>query len=89
MGTAGNIRHVDCGGGMGGLVSAILDAHPSFRALVQDTENVVLATSPITEARRPRGVESGIIRVEAHDFFHPQPRVRNEYSFILRHVMHD
>ncbi|KAG2067329.1 hypothetical protein BDR04DRAFT_1105204 [Suillus decipiens] len=30
---------VDCGGGEGGLISSILDAHPSFRAIVQDMES--------------------------------------------------
>ncbi|KAG1863570.1 S-adenosyl-L-methionine-dependent methyltransferase [Suillus subalutaceus] len=76
---------VDCGGGMGGLVSAILDAHPSFRAVVQDTEGIV----SLTEERRPRHVESGILKVEVHDFFQPQRRIGNEYSFILRHIMHN
>ncbi|KAG1874373.1 S-adenosyl-L-methionine-dependent methyltransferase [Suillus subluteus] len=74
---------VDCGGGMGGLVSAILDAHPSFRAVVQDTEVIV----SLTEERRPRHVESGILKVEVHDFFQPQRRIGNEYSFILRHII--
>lgn len=80
---------VDCGGGEGGLISAILDAHPSFRAIVQDMENVVPLTSSIMEERRPRDIENGVIKVEAHDFFQPQPRIGNEYSFILRHIMHD
>ncbi|KAG2141936.1 O-methyltransferase-domain-containing protein [Suillus clintonianus] len=80
---------VDCGGGKGGLVSAILDAHPSFQAIVQDTENVVALTSSIMEERRPRDVENGRLKVEAHDFFQPQPRIGNDYSFILRHIIHD
>ncbi|KAG1747832.1 O-methyltransferase-domain-containing protein [Suillus paluster] len=80
---------VDCGGGMGGLVTAILDAHPSFRAIVQDMENVVALTSSIMEERRPRDIENGVLKVEAHDFFQPQPRIGNEYSFILRHIIHD
>ncbi|KAG1747840.1 O-methyltransferase-domain-containing protein [Suillus paluster] len=80
---------VDCGGGEGGLVSAILDAHPSFRAIVQDMENVVALTSSIMEERRPRDIESGVLNVEAHNLFQPQQRIGNEYSFILRHIMHD
>ncbi|KAG1816204.1 O-methyltransferase-domain-containing protein [Suillus variegatus] len=80
---------VDCGGGEGGLVSSILDAHPSFRAIVQDMENVIALTSSIMEDRRPRDVANGVLKVEPHDFFQPQPRIGNEYSFILRHIMHD
>ncbi|KAG1747831.1 O-methyltransferase-domain-containing protein [Suillus paluster] len=80
---------VDCGGGEGGLVSAILDAHPSFRAIVQDMENVVALTSSIMEERRPRDIENGVLKVEAHDLFQPQAWIGNEYSFILRHIMHD
>lgn len=80
---------VDCGGGKGGLVTAILDGHPSFRAIVQDLENVVALTSSIMKERRPRDIESGTLKAEAHDLFQPQPRIGNEYSFILRHILHD
>lgn len=80
---------VDCGGGEGGLVTAVLDSHPSFRAIVQDLDNVVALTSSIMNARRPRDIESGTIKVEAHDFFQSQPRIGNEYSFVLRHILHD
>ncbi|KAG2141937.1 O-methyltransferase-domain-containing protein [Suillus clintonianus] len=80
---------VDCGGGKGGLVSAILDAHPSLRGIVQDTENVVALTSTKMKEHRPRDVENGTLTVEAHNFFQPQPRIGNEYSFIMRHIMHN
>jgi hypothetical protein len=50
-------------------------------------ENVVALTSSIMEERRPRDIENGVLKVEAHDFFQPQPRIGNEYSFILRHIM--
>ncbi|KAG1741145.1 O-methyltransferase-domain-containing protein [Suillus lakei] len=80
---------VDCGGGKGGLISAILDAHPTLRAVVQETENVVALTTSVMEERRPRDVESGVLKVEAHDLFQPQPRIGNEYSFILRYVIHN
>lgn len=61
--------------------------HPSFRAIVQDMENVIALTSSIMEDRRPRDVANGVLKVEPHDFFQPQPRIGNEYSFILRHIM--
>ncbi|KAG2136353.1 O-methyltransferase-domain-containing protein [Suillus bovinus] len=80
---------VDCGGGKGGLVTAILDAHPSFQAIVQDMENVVVMTGSLMKERRPHDIESGILKVEAHDLFQSQPRIGNEYSFILRHILHD
>ncbi|KAG2072458.1 S-adenosyl-L-methionine-dependent methyltransferase [Suillus decipiens] len=80
---------VDCGGGKGGLVTAILDAHPSFRVIVQDMENIVALTSSIFKERRPRDIESGTLKFEVHDFFQSQPRIGNEYSFILRHILHD
>jgi hypothetical protein len=51
-------------------------------------ENVVALTSSIMEERRPHDIESGVLKVEAHDFFQPQPRIGNEYSFILRHIMY-
>lgn len=70
-------------------ISLNYDRHPSFRAIVQDMENVVPLTSSIMEERRPRDIENGVIKVEAHDFFQPQTRIGNDYSFILRHIMHD
>ncbi|KAG1786515.1 O-methyltransferase-domain-containing protein, partial [Suillus plorans] len=79
---------VDCGGGEGGLVTAILDAYSSFQAIVQDMENVVALTSSIMKERRPRDIESGTLKAEAHDLFQSQPRIGNEYSFILRHILH-
>jgi hypothetical protein len=94
---------VDCGGGEGSLVLAIIDAyvgicifycevpnygrHPPFRAIVQDMENMVALTGSVMEERRPREMESGVLKVEAHDIFQPQPRIGDEYSFILRHVL--
>ncbi|KAG2072412.1 S-adenosyl-L-methionine-dependent methyltransferase [Suillus decipiens] len=80
---------VDCGGGKIGLVTAILDAHPFFRAIVQDLENVVTLTNSIMKERRPCDIESGILKVEVYDFFRSQPRIENEYSFILHHILHD
>ncbi|KAG2364350.1 hypothetical protein BDR07DRAFT_1375152 [Suillus spraguei] len=61
--------------------------HPSFRGIVQDMENVVALTSSIMEERRPHDIENGVLKVEAHDFFQPQPRIGNDYSFILRHII--
>lgn len=52
---------------------------------MQDTEGVV----SLTEERRPRHVETGILKVEVHNFSQPQRRIGNEYSFILRHKMHN
>jgi hypothetical protein len=50
-------------------------------------DNVVALTSSIMNARRPRDIESGTLKVEVHDFFMSQPRIGNEYSFILRHIL--
>ncbi|OJA12863.1 hypothetical protein AZE42_02418 [Rhizopogon vesiculosus] len=80
---------VDCAGGKGGLVSAILDAHPSFEGIVQDMEDMVAVTGSIMQELRPIQIESGVLKVEAHDLFQPQPRIGNEYSFILRHIIHN
>ncbi|KAG1738483.1 O-methyltransferase-domain-containing protein [Suillus lakei] len=65
------------------------DRHPCLRAVVQDLENVVALRSSIMQERRPRDLESGKFKAEVHDFFQPQPRIGNEYCFILRHVLHD
>ncbi|KAG2364327.1 O-methyltransferase-domain-containing protein [Suillus spraguei] len=75
---------VDCGGGEGGLISSILDAHPSFRAVVQDMESVVAVTSSIMKERRPRDIENGVLKVEAHDFFF-SPSLGSETILRQRH----
>ncbi|KAG1724179.1 hypothetical protein EDB19DRAFT_1915657 [Suillus lakei] len=61
----------------------IIFKHPSLQVIMQDTENVAALTNSIMAERRPHNVESGALKVEAHDFFQPQPRIGNEYSFIL------
>lgn len=68
-------------------MSPIFGRHPSFQAIVQDMEDVVALTGSIMEERRPREIESGVLKVEAHDLFQPQQRIGNDYSFILRHIM--
>ncbi|KAG1891015.1 hypothetical protein F4604DRAFT_1672977 [Suillus subluteus] len=53
------------------------------------TWSVIALTALIMNARCPRDIESGMLRVEARDFFQSQPRIGNEYSSILRHILHD
>ncbi|KAG2037266.1 hypothetical protein BDR03DRAFT_1051506 [Suillus americanus] len=93
---------VDC---VDGPVLAILDAqvahaifltflssqswHASFRAIRYKTWGIVALPSLIMKERRPRDIGSGMLRVEACNFFQSQPRIGNEYSFILRHILHD
>jgi hypothetical protein len=50
-------------------------------------EHVVALTGSIMEECQPQKIESGVLKVEAHDIFQPQPRIGNEYSFMLRHIM--
>ncbi|KAG1772458.1 hypothetical protein EV702DRAFT_1270649 [Suillus placidus] len=85
---------VDCGGGQGALVSAIPDVQVAYVIFLiylnsRSWQASFLPSPRARHKRRPRDIESGMIRVEAHDFFQSQPRIGNEYSFILRHILHD
>ncbi|KAG1886510.1 S-adenosyl-L-methionine-dependent methyltransferase [Suillus subluteus] len=80
---------VDCGGGKGSLAIALANKFPVLRFVIQEREEMVeLAEANIKAHLDPNSVPSTVV-AEAHDLFSAQPRTGNNYSFMLRHVLHN
>jgi len=74
---------VDVGGNIGGLVSAILPAHPNLRGLLFDLPNVVAGAERVL-------TEAGVLdrcRIEGGDFFDSVPAGGDVY--VLQRIIHD
>jgi O-methyltransferase domain len=74
---------VDVGGNIGGLLSAILPAHPNLRGVLFDLPNVVAGAERVL-------TEAGVLdrcRIEAGDFFESVPAGGDVY--VLQRIIHD
>ena len=74
---------VDVGGGLGGLIAAILVAYPSLRGILVDLPHVVAGAAPVLAAA---GVADRC-QVVAGDFFQAVPAGGDAY--LLAGVLHD
>ncbi|KAG2134695.1 S-adenosyl-L-methionine-dependent methyltransferase [Suillus cothurnatus] len=80
---------VDCGGGKGSLAIALANKFPTLRLVIQEREEMVeLAEANIKAHLNPNSVP-GTVVAEAHDLFSAQPRTGDDYTFMLRHVLHN
>ncbi|KAH7922203.1 S-adenosyl-L-methionine-dependent methyltransferase [Leucogyrophana mollusca] len=80
---------VDCGGGRGNLVLSLAKILPYCRFIVQDTEEIANLARVNAKAQAPVDFTSGRINIEVQDFFSPQSHQGDDFSFVLRHVLHD
>ncbi|KAG0702266.1 S-adenosyl-L-methionine-dependent methyltransferase [Suillus ampliporus] len=80
---------VDCGGGKGSLAIALANRFPALRLVVQEKEEMVALAEANIEARLDPNSVPGTVVVEAHDLFSSQPRTGDNYTFMLRHVLHN
>jgi O-methyltransferase domain/Dimerisation domain len=74
---------VDVGGGHGGLLGAVLAAHPAIRGVLYDQPHVVAGARPKLEA-------AGVIDrcdIVGGDFFEGVPAGGDAY--LLKHILHD
>ncbi|OCH89300.1 S-adenosyl-L-methionine-dependent methyltransferase [Obba rivulosa] len=80
---------VDVGGGQGNMTISLAEMLPEATFVIQDLEEVIpLAEQNIRNRLQDPAIISRI-SVEVHDFFDPQPRIGDEYVFMLRHILHD
>ncbi|KIK37368.1 hypothetical protein CY34DRAFT_15754 [Suillus luteus UH-Slu-Lm8-n1] len=84
-----NSTIIDCGGGKGSLAIALANKFPALRLVVQERgEMIELAEANIKANLDPSSVP-GTVVAEAHDLFSAQPRTGDNYTFMLRHVLHN
>ncbi|TFK65282.1 O-methyltransferase [Pluteus cervinus] len=79
---------VDVGGGVGTVGIALAKAFPHLKVVVQDTLAVVEAGENICKNSFPKGLASGRLSFQGHDFFTPQP-IKNASIFILKNILHN
>jgi len=87
--TCGGSTVVDCGGGTGNLAISLANKFPDMRLVVQERGEMVPVAEANVKARLNPNSAHGTVVVEAHDFFTSQPRTGDNYSFMLRHVLHN
>ncbi|EMD39226.1 hypothetical protein CERSUDRAFT_152302 [Gelatoporia subvermispora B] len=79
---------IDVGGGIGAMTKQLSDQHKNLRYIVQDRAATIEGAEKIWETERPEALRSGLVHLQAHDFFDEQP-VTNASVFMLRAIVHD
>ncbi len=80
---------VDVGGGVGTAALILTEAFPNLAIIVQDRPEVINGEArAVWENANPGALASGRVRLEAHDFFQPQP-IQDAAVYFLRAVCHD
>ncbi|KAI0059947.1 S-adenosyl-L-methionine-dependent methyltransferase [Artomyces pyxidatus] len=79
---------VDCGGGVGSQSLTLAKTHPHLHFVVQDRPAVVENGVKFWNENLPGALDSGRVKLQAHDFFDPQP-VKNADVFLVRMILHD
>ncbi|KAI0264077.1 S-adenosyl-L-methionine-dependent methyltransferase [Russula aff. rugulosa BPL654] len=86
---------VDVGGGLGAQSLTLANHHPQLRFVIQDRDSVVGDATEYWKSNMPDALESGRVKIQAHNFFDPQPIWHNEDNpegvsvFLLSRVLHD
>ncbi|KAJ6622880.1 S-adenosyl-L-methionine-dependent methyltransferase [Mycena sp. CBHHK59/15] len=79
---------VDVGGGVGSQCLNLVQHYPELSFVVQDRAPVIKEGIEFWTTQLPTHLESGKVRLEAHDFFTPQPARQVSVS-LLRMILHD
>lgn len=79
---------VDVGSGVGSVSLALARANLEVKIILQDRAPVIEHAAQVWANELPEAVESGRIRMLAHDFFTEQP-VKNATIFLMKQIMHD
>ncbi|KAJ3848008.1 S-adenosyl-L-methionine-dependent methyltransferase [Lentinula lateritia] len=79
---------VDVGGSLGTVTLVLKKAFPKLKYVVQDNDKTITASEDYWREHSPEAFESGQVKLQAHNFFEPQP-VKNAAVYFLRNILHD
>ncbi|KAG6845853.1 hypothetical protein H0H87_002544 [Tephrocybe sp. NHM501043] len=79
---------VDVGGSLGTCTFHFYKAFPNLKYVVQDLDKVILSAEDFWKENAPEAVSSDKVKLQAHNFFTPQP-VKGAALYFLRVVVHD
>ncbi|THG95611.1 hypothetical protein EW026_g6076 [Hermanssonia centrifuga] len=79
---------VDVGGGIGSQTHALAKAFDHLSFVVQDRDAVIEEAAKFWNEKYPEAVKLGRVKLQAHDFFEPQP-ISGPSVFFMRMIMHD
>ncbi|KAK0205287.1 S-adenosyl-L-methionine-dependent methyltransferase [Desarmillaria ectypa] len=81
---------VDVAGGIGSMSLVLAKTFPKLKIVVEDRPQLVSDAEPYWRSNLPEALESGRVRLVAHDMFTPQPDLGNAVDvFVLRGILHD
>ncbi|KAF8641330.1 hypothetical protein AX16_010028 [Volvariella volvacea WC 439] len=79
---------VDVGGNLGGVSRWLAERFPNLNIVVQDLPHVIEDAKKLWQERIPDAIQSGRVKLEAHDFFTKQPH-KDADIFLMKHIVHD
>ncbi|CAA7268218.1 unnamed protein product [Cyclocybe aegerita] len=79
---------VDVGGGIGSCTLPLAQGFLHLRYVIQDRPSVIPQGFKYWASEFPAAIETGMVQLQAHDFFQPQP-IKDASVFLLRFVIHD
>ncbi|KAF9270532.1 S-adenosyl-L-methionine-dependent methyltransferase [Marasmius fiardii PR-910] len=79
---------VDVGGGVGSAALLLYRHSPHLKYVVQDLDIQISSGTKFWERNASQGLQSGRVKLQAHDFFCPQP-VRGAAAYLLRYITHN
>ncbi|KAG7451652.1 S-adenosyl-L-methionine-dependent methyltransferase [Guyanagaster necrorhizus] len=81
---------VDVAGGIGSLSLVLAKTFSKLNVVVEERVQLVSDAEPYWKSNLPEALESGRVRLVAHDMFTPQPDLGSAVDvFVLRGILHD
>jgi len=79
---------VDIGGSIGTVTLLLAQAFPHLRYVVQDLDKVIVEAHKFWQTSYPEAIASGLVTLQPHDFFNPQP-IKGAAVYFMRTILHD